>query len=171
MAKKNKAVVFFDFNGVLDVEESYKIFDRHLMWELMKKADLDKVYRLLRFIYDNKLCWCSISGHDASGGAVFEVLMNVMSRSDVPEHQEIGRIFYDDDYGIENYVFPKNENNEYLYKEDLVKHVMKNNEFDTCVVFEDEYIMKDKFNFIKIDPKTGLTEEHIKKAQSFIDAV
>lgn len=157
-----KKIVFFDFQGVLDVKNSHTIFDNDLFFQIKKQADPEKVYRLLKFIYEEKAYFASISSFSHSD--VVEAIIGSLVHSDNDTYKNFANKFYfDDDFLNKLYFFKSNDltKNDLLENEDL-------SDFN-IVVFEDEAFFDKKYNPIYTNPSIGLTDEHILTAHNILN--
>ena len=158
-----KKIVFFDFQGVLDVKDSYNIFDNDLFFQISKQADTEKVYRLFKFIYEEKACFASISSLSNSS-LVIDGLLRSLFSSGNPIYLDFVEKFYNDSAYLDNIYFFNNsqlEKNELLNNENLSDYKI--------VVFEDEAFFDSKYNPVYIDPSIGLTDCDILKAKNILN--
>lgn len=155
-------IIFTDFNGVFDIEDSHTILNNDLQTEVEMQTDVDKAYMLAKFAIDNNALVIGISNvcnHDVDLGMV---IYRSLSNSKKEEYQELAEDFIDIlQESMMVYINTESD----VDKNDKIIECMKENNDMKCIVFEDQAYIDPKFNLIKTNTYIGLTAEHIAQAQ------
>ncbi len=155
-------IIAYDFMGVLDIKESYKVNDRELAFRIRKQVDLDKAAMLFTLARETGSKLVSISTF-SKHASINRLVMSVLQRSEKEEHAEIAEWLSNNRIEAKKMFI----NASFDSKQSVIDRMREKYPDAKIVAFEDEATLT-SCEFIRIN-HGGLNEEYIQRAKSFLE--
>lgn len=151
-------LVAFDFGGVLDVKDSYKIYKDDLDERCMAQIDVDKAFLLFNFVikHDAKVFCISDLARFVD---LWDIIVNSIRFSKKEEHQDAVQYIKENKIELMNMEISLQDRT----KQGKINEAAKSNPDAIITAFEDEQKLVN-CNHIWISRQNGLTNEDIKEA-------
>ncbi|MGD1524356.1 hypothetical protein [Vibrio harveyi] len=157
-------VILFDFAGVLDIKDSYKVNNHDLHWRTCDQVDIDKARMLLTFISETDADYGCISTLEQYDANVMVALLRTLRHKGTDEDKALvekfrGRNRIDKEVHVD-VSDGKNKG---------IEKFASRNPDAQIIVFEDEEFIDEKFGLVRVSGHSRLQESDIEKARSMID--
>ncbi len=162
----NNIAIAFDFAGVLDVKESYKISDHNLTERVMKQTDSVKAYKLLSLIYKYKLKFFCISTLEKYRANVVTALIGSMRKSKDSEICTFADEFRKP-FARKHQLKNLGDSN-WNTKNALIAEMIKSHDLSHVVAIEDDESINEDYNPVMVYSRNGLDDAHLAKVEDKI---
>ncbi len=160
----NNIAIAFDFAGVLDVQDSFKICDSNLNERVMKQTDPVKAYKLLNLIYKYQLKFFCISTLEKYGANVVTALIRSMRNSD-DENISIFAEEFRKPFARKNQL--RGSSNWNTKNSSIAERIQSHN-LSAVVTIEDDEHIDSEYNPVMVYSRNGLDDMHLAKVEDKI---
>ncbi|MGI2918763.1 hypothetical protein [Vibrio parahaemolyticus] len=160
----NNIAIAFDFAGVLDVQNSFKICDSNLNERVMKQTDPVKAYKLLNLIYKYQLKFFCISTLEKYGANVVTALIRSMRNSD-DENISIFAEEFRKPFARKNQLRGSSNWNT---KNSSIAECIQSHNLSAVVTIEDDERIDSEYNPVMVYSRNGLDDMHLAKVEDKI---
>lgn len=157
-------IIAYDFMGVLDIKDSFKVNDPSLNFRIRKQTDVDKAVMLFRLAKETGAKLVSISSFAAYSPINRIVMAAIMQNNQNPDNQDMVDFLSNNRREAKNMFL----NCSFDSKQGVINKMNERYPDSKLVVFEDEYTLTN-CEFIRVN-HGGLTEEHIERAKTFFES-